>query len=95
VRVSVQDRGKFVAIAVADSGPGIAKELREKIMQPFFTTKKIGHGTGLGLSISKSLIEDHGGCLLLDPDSQQTRFFIYLPKNYKAEFSHLPVKEVS
>lgn len=50
---------KTILIKVIDSGKGIPSELRDKIMTPFFTTKK--YGTGLGLSITKSIIEQHGG----------------------------------
>lgn len=48
-------------ISVEDSGPGIPEPLRDKIFEPFFTSKSGGEGTGLGLSISRRLIEDQGG----------------------------------
>lgn len=67
-------------IAVIDSGHGIRPELREKILQPFFTTKEIGKGTGLGLSVAKGLVESHNGSLLLDTTSKHTRFVIVLPR---------------
>ncbi len=81
VRIEARDKGSTVEIAVTDSGKGISKELREKIMRPFFTTKAMGHGSGLGLSISKTIIESHGGSLSIDASSPNTRFVIVLPKD--------------
>ncbi len=71
-----------ITLAFEDSGPGIPAELREKVLQPFFTTKPMGKGTGLGLSISKGLIEQHAGALWLDFDSKHTRFIVELPQFY-------------
>jgi PAS domain S-box-containing protein len=68
-----------IEISVEDSGAGIALELQNRILEPFFTTKDVGKGTGLGLSISKGLIESHGGRLWLDTASKRTRFVIELP----------------
>lgn len=67
-----------VQIKIVDSGPGVSKEVVEKIMDPFFTTKEVGKGTGLGLSISKKIIENHNGLLFLDPTSKTTTFVIEL-----------------
>ncbi|WP_413561094.1 ATP-binding protein [Bdellovibrio sp. HCB209] len=68
-----------VEISVSDSGPGVQPELRERIMQPFFTTKEVGKGVGLGLSISMGIIQSHNGKFFLDNDSQETKFTIWLP----------------
>lgn len=68
-----------IEISVVDSGPGVPRDLREKIMQPFFTTKEVGKGVGLGLSISQGIIQGHGGKFYLDENSKQTRFVIWLP----------------
>ena len=66
-----------VRIKVIDSGNGISPKLRDKIMTPFFTTKK--YGTGLGLTITKSIIEEHGGKLTLSSSPQGTTAIIELP----------------
>jgi two-component system NtrC family sensor kinase len=50
-------------ISVSDDGPGIPHELRERVYEPFFTTKPVGKGTGLGLSITYSIVQKHGGTL--------------------------------
>jgi two-component system NtrC family sensor kinase len=52
-------------IAVADTGPGIPEQLRERVLEPFFTTKPVGQGTGLGLSITYSIVQKHRGTLAL------------------------------
>lgn len=77
VRV-LQNEGNIL-ISILDSGSGVKKEVRSKIMQPFFTTKPLGHGVGLGLSISKGIIEQHGGTITLDPLAPNTKFDVLLP----------------
>lgn len=66
-------------ITFTDAGRGISKEIAQKIMHPFFTTKDPGKGTGLGLSISNSMIEKVGGRLYYDANSPNTKFVIELP----------------
>lgn len=80
VALSFEEVGLNVEISVSDSGDPIPPEVKEKIMQPFFTTKEVGKGTGLGLSISKGLVESHGGELRLDEASSATRFIVRLPR---------------
>ncbi|MDQ3232913.1 MAG: ATP-binding protein [Pseudobdellovibrionaceae bacterium] len=70
--------GKAV-VAVSDSGPGIPEAIRERIKEPFFTTKPYGQGTGLGLSISHAIASEHDGRLYLDEQSPHTRFVVELP----------------
>jgi PAS domain S-box-containing protein len=85
VRLTVQPGRDSVVISVLDSGPGIPRELRSRLMEPFFTTKPVGKGTGLGLSLSKTIAEDHGGRLEYDEDHGRTRFSLVLPVVGKAE----------
>lgn len=75
---SVVHKGN-VRIYVTDSGQGIAPDVADRIMSPFFTTKGIGKGTGLGLSISKEIIEIHKGHLWYDSSCANTQFIIELP----------------
>ena len=84
VELQVKSAGKEVEISVTDSGRGIPKHFRDKVGQPFFTTKQVGHGTGLGLSISRGIVEAHGGSLHLDAESEHTRFVVTLPKAAEA-----------
>ena len=55
-----------VEIEVRDTGPGIPPALRERVFEPFFTTKEVGHGTGLGLTVCRSIVDRHGGSMLID-----------------------------
>jgi signal transduction histidine kinase/ligand-binding sensor domain-containing protein len=79
IRASSNDRD--VQIRVADSGPGVPRELRSKIFEPFFTTKEVGQGLGLGLSICREIIVAHGGSLELDDGyAEGACFVISLPR---------------
>jgi len=80
IKISVVDQSNWMNIQVTDCGGGIPIEVREKIFQPFFTTKDIGKGTGMGLSISVGIIKGHNGELKLDTQCPNTRFVIRLPK---------------
>jgi len=77
VEVSTDDPN-WVQIRVTDSGPGISKEVADRMMEPFFTTKGVGQGTGLGLSISKGIVEGHQGKLFLDTRKERTSFVVEL-----------------
>ncbi|WP_413294313.1 ATP-binding protein [Bdellovibrio sp. HCB185ZH] len=79
VRIDASYHAGGIEISVTDSGPGVPMELREKIMQPFFTTKEVGKGVGLGLSISMGIIQSHNGKFFLDSESEQTKFIVWLP----------------
>ena len=74
------ERGRFVAVEVADQGRGIEPELMPRIFDPFFTTKAVGKGTGLGLAIARAIIASHNGMIDVESASGQgTRFAVYLP----------------
>jgi len=80
VKVSTKRFGSNIEIAVSDNGSGIPDHIKEKIFQPFFTTKPTGQGTGLGLSLSYDIIKVHGGELKVDiKEGEGTIFKIYLP----------------
>jgi len=71
---------------VRDNGSGIAPEIREKLFQPFVTTKPTGEGTGLGLSIAWDIVtQQHGGTIEVDSQvGEYTEFTIRLPRAYGA-----------
>jgi signal transduction histidine kinase len=70
----------LIAITIRDNGPGIPEAIREKIFQPFFTTKPAGQGTGLGLSLSYDIVRAHGGGIRLNTETGQfTEFVVTIP----------------
>ena len=81
VWVTTRKTADGVEITVRDNGRGIPEEIRDKIFQPFFTTKPTGEGTGLGLSMSYDIVtKGHGGHLTVDSkEGTGTEFFITLP----------------
>lgn len=84
VNISVNDDAdENVIIEVQDSGSGISKDILPKIFDPLFTTKQ--NGTGLGLASCKSIIEAHGGTIIVK--TNPTRFFVKLPKVQRKEQS--------
>jgi signal transduction histidine kinase len=80
--VTVKTHGGLdkVEITVDDNGPGIPEHIREKIFQPFFTTKPTGSGTGLGLSLSYDIVKAHGGEIRVESTPEKgTCFIISIP----------------
>jgi|SRR6056297_47363 len=76
--VRSHQNGTTVIIEIEDNGPGIPEEMKDKILQPFFTTKKGTQGTGLGLSITNDIIKAHGGSLDIESTEGKTIFSITL-----------------
>ncbi|WP_304517464.1 ATP-binding protein [Cecembia rubra] len=80
VTVSTKKLGNKIEISVKDNGPGIPDAIKDKIFQPFFTTKPTGQGTGLGLSLSYDIVKAHGGTLEVESiPGQFTQFVVTLP----------------
>jgi PAS domain S-box-containing protein len=82
LKVSTRDLGDAVEVQVRDNGVGIAPEIRDKLFQPFFTTKPTGEGTGLGLSISYDIVtQQHSGTITVDSRvGDFTEFTVRLPR---------------
>ncbi|MGE3784225.1 MAG: sensor histidine kinase, partial [Alphaproteobacteria bacterium] len=80
--VSTREAGETVEITVRDNGIGIPPEIRDRLFQPFFTTKPAGEGTGLGLSLSYDIVaQQHGGTISVDSEPGAfTEFTIRLPR---------------
>jgi signal transduction histidine kinase len=76
IRTRQTDSG--TTIEIEDNGSGIPEEMKDKIMQPFFTTKKGTEGTGLGLSITNDIVKAHGGSMDVHSKPGQTVFTIKL-----------------
>jgi two-component system, NtrC family, sensor kinase len=81
VTISTQKTGDHIIIKVQDNGNGIPESIRDKIFQPFFTTKPTGQGTGLGLSLAYDIVtKGHGGALEVESeDKVGTAFIVHLP----------------
>ena len=70
-----------VTLVVRDNGPGIPRHLKERIFDPFYTTKEVGVGTGLGLSIVQGIVERHGGRIRVDSEEGRgTTFTLHFPQ---------------
>ncbi len=69
--------GRFVCLEVSDNGPGISEDIKDKLFEPYFTTKK--EGTGLGLSIVDKIVTEHHGKIKYESDKNGTRFIIEFP----------------
>ncbi|MDO8992660.1 MAG: ATP-binding protein [Daejeonella sp.] len=81
VKLSTSTDQEFIIIKVEDNGSGIPEQIKEKVMQPFFTTKPTGEGTGLGLSMSYDIVvEAHGGTIKINSEEGEfTEFTITIP----------------
>ncbi len=82
VTITTKKLNNKIEIRVKDNGNGIPDSVKDKIFQPFFTTKPTGEGTGLGLSLSYDIIKAHGGELSVETKvGEGTEFIIRLPNN--------------
>lgn len=72
--------GDYIYLRISDSGPGIPENIKEKVFDPFFSTKFVGRG--LGLSATMGIVQNHGGCITIDslPYDGGATIHIYLPK---------------
>jgi len=81
-RITVRTRARngLVRLEFEDDGPGIPADVRDRVFEPFYTTKPVGQGTGLGLSLTHGIIERHTGRIWVESDAGVgTRFVIELP----------------
>jgi signal transduction histidine kinase len=87
LRATTRSLGSTVEIRIRDNGTGIPTEVKEKMFNPFFTTKPAGEGTGLGLSMSHDIIvKQHGGTIDVETEvGQFTEFIIVLPRSNKLQ----------
>jgi signal transduction histidine kinase len=86
LKVVTRELGDAVEVRVRDNGTGIAPEVRDKLFQPFVTTKPTGEGTGLGLSISYDIVtQQHGGTIEVESrEGEFTEFTIRLPRLHQS-----------
>ena len=86
LKVETRDLGEAVEVRIRDNGIGIPAEIKDKLFQPFFTTKPTGEGTGLGLSISYDIVtQQHGGTIEVESEvGGFTEFRVRIPRTYPA-----------
>jgi signal transduction histidine kinase len=86
LKVTTRELGEAIEIRIRDNGIGILPEIKDKLFQPFFTTKPTGEGTGLGLSISYDIVtQQHGGTIVVDSRvGDFTEFTVRLPRTHRA-----------
>lgn len=85
IRISTRTEersGRYYAvIEIADSGIGMTEEVKQRLFQPFFTTKDVGKGVGLGLAISHGIVHDHGGTIEVESEAGHGSLFrVLLPQ---------------
>ncbi len=82
IDVTTRDKGEQIEIVIRDNGSGIPDSLKEKIFNPFFTTKPTDQGTGLGLAMSSDIVLKHGGRILVDSqDGEFTEMTVQIARN--------------
>lgn len=81
ITVETESDQKDVRIIIADQGKGIPKEIRDRIFEPFFTSRPVGEGTGLGLSVVHGIVKSHRGTLFFSTtENKGTTFSVILPR---------------
>jgi len=79
LRVSTRVGRGAVIVEVADTGPGMSAQTKERAFDPFYTTKGVGEGSGLGLDISRRIVERHSGEITIDTGAGETVIRVRLP----------------
>ena len=92
LRAATRNLGEAVEIRIRDNGTGIPPEVREKMFNPFFTTKPTGEGTGLGLSMTHDIVvKQHGGKIDVETEPGVfTEFIIILPRDNATAIDQKP-----
>jgi two-component system NtrC family sensor kinase len=81
LRVAAHAGDDAVEVSLTDTGPGVAAADREKVFEPFFTTRAETGGTGLGLAVAREIVMKHGGTIRVDDgDGGGARFVVSLPR---------------
>ena len=80
IEVRTWEDDGHAAVSIADNGPGVPRDIRNRLFDPFFSTKDVGQGSGLGLSISQAIVAKRGGFIAYDNDYLEgARFIVRLP----------------
>jgi signal transduction histidine kinase len=80
IRIEAEKDDGAVSVRIIDNGGGIPEEIRDRIFEPFYTTKPVGEGTGLGLDIVQRIVtQQHAGSISVDSKPGETTFTVILP----------------
>ena len=91
VRVALATDGDRAVLEVSDNGPGVPEEYRERLFEPFVSSRRHGRGAGLGLAVVYAIVTEHGGEIELDPSAGPgARFVVRLPLGRESEIEALP-----
>ena len=90
ITITTSHSGNGVSLSLADTGRGIDPAIRDRIFDPFFTSKAIGAGTGIGLSYSRGVVEAHGGTIRIEDAGPGTTFVVTLPFKNAAPATAVP-----
>ncbi|MFC1524591.1 response regulator, partial [Thermodesulfobacteriota bacterium] len=90
----IHPAGKYAYVIISDTGPGIQKEIQERIFEPFFSTKFVGRG--LGLAAAAGIVRNHGGCITLSSSSQEpgASFHVLIPREEETEETEATVSVI-
>jgi signal transduction histidine kinase len=83
--LTTRSEGSRLLVDVADTGPGVPGDLRERIFDPYFTTKTVGQGAGLGLDVARRIVDSHAGDLRVTSAPGETHFTVRLPARSPAD----------
>ncbi|MFC1837559.1 PAS domain-containing protein, partial [Thermodesulfobacteriota bacterium] len=79
---NVHPAGEYIGIDISNTGPGIPQDIYKQVFEPFYTTKTLGRG--LGLAAVAGIVQNHGGCVSLESDTNKTTFHILLPRAHQS-----------
>ncbi len=98
IRLSENKKAGIIEIRVTDDGPGIEKEMQEKVFEPFFQitnseTQAKTNGTGIGLSLARQLVDRHSGKIFIDDKSENCCFVVQIPTNLPVSPEELVIED--
>ena len=88
------DAGQYIQLTIKDTGSGIDPEIKDRIFDPYFTTKDVGKGTGLGLAVVHGIVKDHGGVISVSGEvNEGTTVDVLFPAIYKKPVPEMNISE--